>query len=108
MMPYQINKPTRREAEEQRRESLAREGLSASDYRGTARTAEEAHDVQRALEREGETFDKVWSVSGDSPEAKQAYEDLMQRQGINPETREPMPVPRRFIEPWGWQKKAEE
>ena len=87
-MAYIIVKPTRREAEERRRESLARAGLSPKRYRGTARTVEEAHDVQRSLEREGETFDRVWEVSGDSPDAKQADTDLKLRQGINPETNE--------------------
>ena len=85
-----IIRPTRREAEERRRESLAKAGLSPKRYRGTARTAEEAHDVQRSLEREGEAFDKLWEVSGESPDAKQAHEDLMLRQGINPDTNEPL------------------
>ena len=87
-MPYLISKPTRREAESQRRESLAHEGLSPKRYRGTARTAEEAHDQQRKLEREGETFDKVWAVSNDSPEAKQARLDTKLKLGLNPETNE--------------------
>jgi len=89
-MVYIISKPTRREAESQRREGLAKAGLSRARYRGTARTAEEAHDTQRALEREGEVFDKLWVVSGDSPEAKQAYQDEMLRARINPETQEPL------------------
>lgn len=87
-MVYIIIKPTRGEAEQRRREGLARAGLSPKRYRGTARTAEEAHDTQRQLEREGEKFDKVWEVSGDSKEAKEANEKLMVRQGINPETME--------------------
>jgi len=87
---YLIFKPTRREAEERRRESLAKAGLSPKRYRGTARTAEEAHDRQRALEREGETFDKLWEVSADSPEAKRAEQDILVRQGINPDTNEPL------------------
>lgn len=87
-MAHLISKPTRREAEASRREGLAKAGLSPRRYRGTARSAEEAHDVQRGLEREGETFDKLWAVSGDSEEAKQANEDLMLRTGINPETME--------------------
>ena len=85
-----IIRPTRREAEERRRESLAKAGLSPKRYRGTARTAEEAHDTQRSLEREGEAFDKLWEVSGESPDAKQAHEDLMLRQGVNPDTNEPL------------------
>lgn len=89
-MVYIIVKPTRREAEERRREGLAKAGLSPKRYRGTARTAEEAHDTQRSLEREGEAFDKLWEVSGESPDAKQAHEDLMLRQGVNPDTNEPL------------------
>lgn len=65
---------------------MARRGLSPKRYRGTARSLEEAHDVQRGLEREGETFDKFWEVSGDSADAKQAAEDLALRSGIDPET----------------------
>ncbi len=89
-MAYLISKPTRREAEASRREGLAKAGLFPRRYRGTARCAEEAHDTQRALEREGETFDKLWEVSGDSKEAREADEKLMLRQGINPETNEPL------------------
>ena len=88
-MVYIITKPTRREAEQRRREGLAKAGLSPRRYRGTASAVDEAHDVQRALEREGETFDKPWAVSGDSKEGKQAHEDMMLRSGINPETGEP-------------------
>ena len=87
-MTYLISKPTRREAEASRREGLAKAGLSPKRYRGTASCAEEAHDTQRALEREGETFDKPWQVSEDSKEAKQADEDMMLRTGIDPETME--------------------
>ncbi|KKL87335.1 hypothetical protein LCGC14_1935720 [marine sediment metagenome] len=87
-MVYLISKPTRREAEASRREGLAKARLSPKRYRGTASCAEEAHDTQRALERDGETFDKLWQVSEDSKEAKQAEEDLMLRTGIDPETME--------------------
>jgi len=89
-MVYIISKPTRREAEASRREGLAKAGLSPRRFRGMASCAEEAHDTQRALEREGEPFDKLWEVSEDSPEAKQAHEDLMLRTGISPETMEKM------------------
>ena len=89
-MVYVIVKPTRGEAEASRRESLAKAGLSPRRYRGTAHSVDEAHDVQRGLERDGETFDKLWAVSGDSPEAKQADQDLKVRSGINPETGEPL------------------
>lgn len=87
-MAYIIVKPTRREAEERRREGLAKAGLSPRRYRGTARTVEEAHDVQRSLEREGESFDKVWAVDNSSRDAKQADQDLKLRAGLNPETME--------------------
>ncbi len=89
-MVHIISKPTRREAEENRREGLAKAGLSPKRRRGVAGSLEEAHDTQRGLEREGETFDKLWEVSGDSPDAKQANQDVMLRQGINPETNEPL------------------
>ncbi len=87
-MVYVISRPTRREAESRRQESLARGGLSPERYRGTARTVEEAHDLQRGLERQGETFDKLWQVSGDSADAKQADQDMLLRSGIDPETHE--------------------
>jgi hypothetical protein len=87
-MVYVIVKPTRKEAESRRQESLARGRLSPKRYRGTARTVEEAHDLQRGLERGGETFDKLWQVSGDSADAKQAEQDLLLKSKINPETME--------------------
>ena len=87
-MVHIIVKPTRQEAESSRRESLAKAGLSPRRYRGTARTTEEAHDLQRGLERDGEKFDKLWQVSGESQDAKQADQDLKLRSGINPETGE--------------------
>jgi hypothetical protein len=87
-MTYIIVKPTRREAESRRQESLARGRLSPKQYRGTARTVEEAHDLQRGLERQGETFDKLWQVSGDSADAKQAEQDVLLKNNINPETQE--------------------
>jgi len=87
-MVHIISKPTRREAEAGRRESLAKSGLSPKRYRGTARTTEEAHDLQRGLEKDGEKFDKLWVVDGDSADAKQADQDLLLRHGFNPETKE--------------------
>jgi hypothetical protein len=87
-MVYVIVKPTRREAEASRMESMAKSGLSPKRYRGTARTVEEAHDLQRGLEREGEPFDKLWQVSGDSADAKQAEQDVLLKNNINPETQE--------------------
>ena len=87
-MVHIIVRKTRREAEASRREGLAKAGLSRKRYRGTARTTEEAHDLQRGLERDGETFDRLWAVSGDSKDAKQADQDLKLRSDINPETME--------------------
>ena len=84
-MVYIISKPTRREAESARREALSKQGLSLQRFRGTARTVEEAHDVQRGLEREGETFDKLWAVDDSSADSKQAEQDLKQKQGIDPD-----------------------
>jgi hypothetical protein len=89
-MAYLISKPTRQEAEQRRREGLAKARLSPKRYRGTARTTEEAYETQRKLEKEGEKFDKLWEVSGDSPEAKQADQDEKLKVGINPETMEKM------------------
>ena len=85
-MTYIISKPTRREAESRRQENLARRGLSPTQYRGTARSVDEAHEKQRGLEREGETFDRLWEVSGN--DANQAEQDMKLRSGINPETDE--------------------
>ena len=82
-MPYFISKPTSRELRERLKESTNNPRL-----RGVVRTLEEAHDVQRRLEREGEAFDKPFAVSGDSTDAKQADTDMKLRQGINPETGE--------------------
>ena len=87
-MVYIIVKKTRGESEAARREALAKRGLDPRRYRGTASSAEEAHDTQRALEREGEKFDRLWEVSGDSRDAKQAHEDFSLKQGLNPETGE--------------------
>lgn len=72
-----IIRKTRREAEESRRESLARAGLSPNRYRGTAQSLDEAHETQRKLERDGEPFDKLWQVSG--REAERAEEEVMRR-----------------------------
>lgn len=78
-----ISKPTRRELQER----LAESAQGRRDVRAVVRTTEEAHDVQRRLEREsGEAFVKPFAVSGDSPEAKQAERELMERSGIKPES----------------------
>lgn len=89
-MVYIISKPTRREAESQRREALAKQGLSPQRFRGTARTVEEAHDQQRELERQGEKFDRLWAVDNNARESKQAKAEGLLRAGVNPETMEPL------------------
>ena len=77
-MPYFISKPTSREL----RERLAESQRGDSRIRGRARTTEEAHDIERRLAREGESFDKPFLVAADAPESKQARIDLAAR--INP------------------------
>ncbi len=80
---YIISKPTQRELHEKLAESKG----SRRDVRGVTRTTDEAHDVQRRLEREsGEAFEKPFAVSGSSPEAKQAEREVMERAGIKPES----------------------
>ncbi len=85
-MVYIISKPTRREAEDNRREGLAKAGLSPKQYRGTAQSLDEAHETQRGLERDGERFDKLWEVFG--PDAKKSEDEMDLRAGRNPETGE--------------------
>lgn len=83
-MVHIISKPTQRELHE-RLEQSKRE-TNQQGVRGRVRTTEEAHDVQRRLEREsGEAFVKPFAVSGDAPESKQAERELMERAGIRPE-----------------------
>lgn len=78
-----ISKPTQRELQERLSESRG----GRRDVRAVVRTTEEAHDVQRRLEREsGEAFEKPFAVSGASPEAKQAEREVMERAGIKPES----------------------
>lgn len=84
-MVYIISKKTSRELHEHLAETAARS--SQPGVRGELRTTEEAHDVQRRLEREsGEAFVKPFAVSGDAPESKQAERELMERAGIKPES----------------------
>lgn len=83
-MPYFISKPTRRELQERLAESAAKSELR--NVRGELRTTEEAHDVQRRVEREtGEAFTLPYAVSKDAPESKQAERELLERGGIRPE-----------------------
>lgn len=74
-MPFQINKPTSRELQER----LAESQRGDSRIRGRVRTTEEAHDIERRLAWEGESFDKPFLVSADAPESRQARIDLASR-----------------------------
>lgn len=76
-MPYFISRPTSREL----RDSLRASARGDSRIRGTTRTTEEAHDIERRLAREGEQFEKPFLVSGDAPESRQARIELAQRMG---------------------------
>ena len=74
-MPYFISRPTSREL----REDLRASARGDSRIRGRVRTTEEAHDIQRRLEREGEAFERPFRVSADAPESKQARIEIAQR-----------------------------
>lgn len=83
-MAHFISKPTRRELQERLAESASKSSMRG--VRGELRTTEEAHDVQRRVQREtGETFTKPYAVSGSSPEAKQAEREVLERAGIHPD-----------------------
>ena len=86
-MPYLIFKPTRREREERLRERTPQS--FRGQVRGAARTLEEAQEVQRQHEREGEEFKQMYVALG-GPEVKQADQDELLRAGVNPETWEPL------------------
>lgn len=88
-MTYLIFKPTRSEREERLRASRPQ----GYNVRGGVRTTEEAVEMQRIHEREGERFTRPYAVSGDSPEARQADAETKLRAGINPETNEPLYSP---------------
>lgn len=88
---YFIVKETRRE-----RESRLAEAASKStqrNIRGVTRTTEEAYEIQRQHEREGEQFTKVYAVSADAPESKRANAETLLKHGINPETMETLHSP---------------
>ncbi len=80
-MPYQINRPTRREREEKLAESRARGGVPHVE--GVVRRTEEAFEIERTRAKEGYEFNRPYAVSGKSPEAKQAEWELLQRAGFN-------------------------
>ncbi len=77
-MPYFISKKTSREL----REDLRASARGDSRIRGVARTTEEAHDIERRMAREGESFEKPYLVSGEAPESRQARLDLARRSNI--------------------------
>ena len=79
-----IFRKTRREREENLRSSARRSAIP--NVRAEVRTSEEAFETASALEREqGEEFKKLYAVSGDSPEAKQAETDKLLHHGLDPE-----------------------
>ncbi len=88
---YFIVKPTRREREERLAESRARS--SHSNIRGVTRTTEEAYEIQRQHEREGETFTQPYAVSVDAPESRIAEGEALLKAGINPETMQTLHSP---------------
>jgi hypothetical protein len=77
-MPYFISRPTSRELSE----ALRASARGDTRYRGRVRTTEEAHDIERRLARQGESFERPFLVSNDSPEAHQARIELAQRAGF--------------------------
>ena len=79
-----IFRKTRRERDDGLRESARRSTMP--NVRAEVRTSEEAFETARSLEREqGEEFKKLYAVSGQSAEAKQAESDLLIRHGLDPE-----------------------
>lgn len=76
-MPNFIFRQTSREL----RDNLRASARGDSRIRGTTRTTEEAHDIERRLSREGEAFVKPFLVSGDAPESKQARMEIAIRMG---------------------------
>ena len=83
-MVYIIVKPTRREREANLAESCTRSVQRG--IRGVVRTTEEAHDMQRQHEREGEEFTRPYAVSAGAAESQKAEAEVLLRAGINPET----------------------
>lgn len=78
-MVYIISRKTSREL----RDSLA-ESASKSQHpnvRGVVRRTEEAHDIERRLSKEGEAFERPFSVDANAPESVQARIELAERMG---------------------------
>ena len=89
-MPGFISRPTRREREERLAESRDKAASAGiRNVEGVVRRTEEAYEIERARAREGMEFKRPFAVSGDSPEAKQAEQDLLRKAGIDPESYRP-------------------
>lgn len=82
-MTYIIVRETRGEREARMAETASKS--SQRGVRGVARTTEEAYELQRKHEREGEAFTKPYAVSADAPESRQAEAETMLKAGIHPE-----------------------
>lgn len=67
-MPGFVFRPTSREL----RDNLRASARGDSRIRGRTRTTEEAHDIERRLSREGESFERPYLVAADAPESRQA------------------------------------
>lgn len=76
-MVYIIRRPTSREL----RDDLRASARGDSRIRGRTRTTEEAHDIERRLSREGEQFERPFSVDANAPESRQARIELAERIG---------------------------
>lgn len=72
-----VSRPTSREL----RERLAESQRGDESIRGRTRNTEEAHDIERRLAREGESFDRPFRVVADAPESKQARIEIAERMG---------------------------
>jgi hypothetical protein len=79
-----ISRPTQREREERLAES--RTHAVNRNVEGVVRHTEEAHEIERQRAKEGKPFDRPYEVSGNSPEAKQAETEALQRAGLNPDS----------------------
>lgn len=100
---YLISKPTRREREERLTESVARS--KEKGIRGVVRNTEEAYEVRRQHEREGEDFVLPYAISGFSSEAERAEGEVLQRAGIKPEHVEAyLSRQKRLRVPFDWEK----
>lgn len=85
-MPGIISRPTSREL----RDNLRASARGSRKILGRVRTTEEAHDIERRLEREtGREMPRPLLVSNEAPESHQARIELAQRSGIDYVMRDP-------------------